>query len=246
MKATKAVAGALAVAFAVQLSGCATQPSNVQAAYVSTMKYDTYDCRRLMREAEEVDIRLRQTTGTLQTKATTDAVLMTVGLIVFWPALLALPATGGKPEELELAKLKGEADALIRALKEKDCDVPRPVEAKIVPAGIQPASLTVTSPAKGLPESPRTVVAPIAPEPAPAIVKVVAPAAVAAPQPTNNLALAATTAQSGGCKLSGDVKMVSQTLDVSKFEVPCRGNEKPMKIICRNDDCKRDWIQAYP
>jgi hypothetical protein len=42
------------------------------------------------------------------------------------------------------------------------------------------------------------------------------------------------------------VKMVSQTLDVSKFEVPCRGNKKPMKIICRNDDCKRDWIQAYP
>ena len=65
-------------------------------------------------------------------------------------------------------------------------------------------------------------------------------------QPTNNLALAVTTAQSGGCKLSGDVKMVSQTLDVSKFEVPCRGNKKPMKITCRNDDCKRDWIQAYP
>jgi hypothetical protein len=77
------------------LSGCATQPSNVQAAYVSTMKYDTFDCRRLTREAEEVDIRLRQTTGTLQTKANTDALLMTVGLIIFWPALLVLPATGG-------------------------------------------------------------------------------------------------------------------------------------------------------
>jgi hypothetical protein len=53
---------------------------HVQAAYVSTMKYDTYDYRRLMREAEEVDIRLRQTTGTLQTKANADAGLMTVGL----------------------------------------------------------------------------------------------------------------------------------------------------------------------
>jgi len=245
MKATKAVAGALAVAFAAQLSGCATQPSNVQAAYVSTMKYDTYDCRRLMREAEEVDIRLRQTTGTLQTKATTDAVLMTVGLIVFWPVLLALPATGGKSEEQELARLKGDADALMRALKEKDCDVPRPVEAKIDPAAIQPASLTVTSPAKSLPEGARTNAAPIATEPAPPVVKVVAQVAVAAP-PTNTLALAATTAQSSGCKLTGDVKMVSQSRGVSKFEAACRGDKQPMKIICRNDDCKRDWIQAYP
>jgi len=70
---------------------------------------------------------------------------------------------------------------------------------------------------------------------------------VAAPQPTTDtLALAATTAQSSGCKLTGDVQMISQSRGVSKFEAPCRGNKKPMKIICQNDDCKRDWIHAFP
>ena len=140
----KTIATALAVALATNLAGCATQPSNVQASYVSTMKYEEYDCKRLMREAEEVDIRLRQVTGTLQSMANTDAALMTVGLIIFWPALLALPATGGKAEEQELARLKGEADALTRALKEKNCDVPKPVEANngtVSSANLQPASL---------------------------------------------------------------------------------------------------------
>jgi len=145
MRATKGVARAVAVAFIVaNLAGCATQPSSVQPMYISTMKYDNYDCRRLTREAEEIDVRLRQVTGTLQSKANTDAALMTVGLIFFWPALLALPATGGKAEEQELARLKGEAEALTRALKERDCDVPKPVEAKVDPASIQPASLPVT------------------------------------------------------------------------------------------------------
>ena len=141
----KTIATALAVALAANLAGCATQPSNVQPAYVSSMKYDSYDCKRLMREAEEVDTRLRQVTGTLQTKANTDAALMTVGLIIFWPALLALPATGGKAEEQELAHLKGEADALTRSLKEQNCDVPAPAQANntnATSAALQPTALS--------------------------------------------------------------------------------------------------------
>jgi len=98
----------------------------------------------------------------------------------------------------------------------------------------------------GLPENPpRASAALVAAEPAPPAA-VVAQVAVAAPQPMNILALAVTTAKNSGCKLTGDVKMVSQSQGVSKFEAPCRGNKRPMKIICRNDDCKRDWIQAFP
>jgi len=145
MMQRKMIATALAVALAMNLAGCATQPSNVQAAYVSSMRYDAYDCKRLMREAEEVDVRLRQVTGTLQTKANTDTALMTVGLIIFWPALLALPATGGKAEEQELARLKGEADALTRSLKEKNCDAPAPAQvnsANATSAALQPTALS--------------------------------------------------------------------------------------------------------
>ena len=124
MQANRKIATALVAAMLV--SGCATQPSNVTAAYVSAMKYEGQDCRRLAREAEDIDVRLRQVTGTLQTKANTDAVLVGVGLLLFWPALLALPATGGKAEEAELARLKGEAEAVLRAMKERNCDVPKP------------------------------------------------------------------------------------------------------------------------
>jgi hypothetical protein len=113
----RATAGTIALA----LVGCATRPDNVIAHHVSTVRYDAYDCKRLVREADEVRARIRQLTGSLESKANTDAVLVGVGLILFWPALLALPATGGKPEEQELGRLKGEAEALQRAYKEKDC-----------------------------------------------------------------------------------------------------------------------------
>jgi hypothetical protein len=122
---------------AVVLVGCATRPENVTAHYVSSGRYDAYDCKRLVREADEVDTRVRILTGTLETKANTDAALVGVGMLLFWPALLALPATGGKAEEQELGRLKGEAQAIQRAYKEKDCDTAATVKA----SPVQPASL---------------------------------------------------------------------------------------------------------
>ena len=121
MNSKRAIAAGIAAVFVVTTSGCATQPSNVQAHYVSSAKFESLDCKRLAREAEEIDIRLRTVTGTLQTKADTDAVIVGVGAILFWPVLLALPATGGKAEEQELGRLKGEADAVTRAMKDRNC-----------------------------------------------------------------------------------------------------------------------------
>lgn len=132
---------AAAIATVIAFTGCATQPANVQATYVSSMKYDGADCKQLAREAEEIDVRLHAVTGTLQTKANTDAAIVTVGVILFWPALFALGATGGKPEEAELGHLKGEAEALARAAKAKGCDLGLPAP------GIVPASAPET-PAK--------------------------------------------------------------------------------------------------
>lgn len=142
MQANRKIAAALAAAMVIP--GCATQPSNVTAAYVSTMKYEGQDCRRLMREAEDIDVRLRQVTGTLQSKANTDAVLVGVGVLLFWPALLALPATGGKAEEAELARLKGEADAVLRAMKERNCEMPKPP----MEASTEASAIPVADPGK--------------------------------------------------------------------------------------------------
>jgi len=112
---------AASVLIAALLAGCATQPSNVVGQYVSTGRYDAYDCARLAREADELSGRIASTSAILKKAADTDAGLMAVGLILFWPALLFLPATGGKAEEAELARLKGEYDAVNRASKERPC-----------------------------------------------------------------------------------------------------------------------------
>ena len=66
-------------------------------------EYDAYDCRQLGREMEEVDARLQAVSSTLKKKPDGDAVLVRVGVLLFWRALLALPATGGKREEAGLA-----------------------------------------------------------------------------------------------------------------------------------------------
>lgn len=136
---------AVAIASAVAFTGCATQPANVQATYVSSMKYDSADCKQLGREAEEIDTRLHAVTGTLQTKANSDAAIVTVGVILFWPALFALSATGGKPEEAELGHLKGETEALARAAKAKGCDLGLPVPGVIPAAAPVPPVKTVSS-----------------------------------------------------------------------------------------------------
>ena len=113
---------ALTVALAI-ISGCATQPSNVAATHVSSLKYDSVECKRLALEASEVEAKLSATTASLQTKANTDAVLVGVGAIIFWPALLGTAATGGKAEEQELARLKGEKIAIEQASLIKNCGV---------------------------------------------------------------------------------------------------------------------------
>ena len=67
--------------------------------------------RRVGRKVQEVS-------GGQANKAAGDAVAMTVGLVIFWPALFFL-ATGDRDEEL--ARLKGEFEALEQAAIEKNC-----------------------------------------------------------------------------------------------------------------------------
>jgi hypothetical protein len=104
------------------LSGCATQPSNVAASHVSSLKYDNVDCRRLGIEASDVESKLSSTTASLQSSANKDAALVAGGLL-FWPLWFGTAATGGKAEEQELARLKGEKIAIEQASLIKNCGV---------------------------------------------------------------------------------------------------------------------------
>ena len=107
-----------AVAGCAVLTGCATAPDRVTASYVSPEQYADYNCRQIREEMVEIS---NQVTGIADAEGADrrrDAVALTVGLLVFWPAL-AFMAEGDHKEEL--AGLKGQYEALKQASIRKDC-----------------------------------------------------------------------------------------------------------------------------
>jgi hypothetical protein len=105
-------------ALAVSAAACAKSPDSVSASYVSPMQYQSYDCRQLEEEAARVSNRLAEATGAQEDAQTRDAVAMGVGLVLFWPALFFL-AAGDSSEEL--ARLKGEFEAIEKEAIRKEC-----------------------------------------------------------------------------------------------------------------------------
>jgi hypothetical protein len=103
------------------LAGCAKDANQVGASYVSPILYENYTCPQLAEEAQRVSSRAAQASGVQDQKATNDKVAMGVGLIVFWPALLL--TKGNDETTVELARLKGEMDAIEQASIKKKCGI---------------------------------------------------------------------------------------------------------------------------
>lgn len=113
----KMIAPALCAALAV--SACASNPDKISAAYVSPMVYQHYNCNQIGNEIIRISNRVSEVTGQQRSEATKDAWAMGIGLVVFWPALFFL--AGGSDKKDELARLKGEYDALQVVANEKEC-----------------------------------------------------------------------------------------------------------------------------
>ena len=111
----------IAAMTAVYVAGCATSPDNITAAYVSPMQYESYSCSQLREEATRVSARAIQATGAQSSKASGDAVAMGVGLILFWPSLFFIKGDG--TTAAEVARLKGEMDAIEQASVRKKCGI---------------------------------------------------------------------------------------------------------------------------
>ncbi len=110
---------ACAVSLSVGLASCATKPSEIKAAYVSTLAYEDYSCDQLSAEAQRVSERAGEAMGVQKKKADGDAVAVGVGLILFWPALFFIKGNGAN--ESEVARLKGEMDTIEQVSIKKDC-----------------------------------------------------------------------------------------------------------------------------
>ena len=103
------------------LAGCASNPDNISASYVSPVQYESYSCQQLRAEASRLSGRAAEVTGAQSSKASGDAVAMGVGLVLFWPSLFFIKGDG--TTAAEVARLKGEMDAVEQASISKKCGI---------------------------------------------------------------------------------------------------------------------------
>lgn len=103
------------------LTGCASRSDEIQASYVSPHAYSNHSCPQLREEAERISSKVAQLTGAQDSSRTRDGVATTVGVIIFWPMLFAVKGDGNTAAEL--ARMKGEAEAIERASIHKKCGI---------------------------------------------------------------------------------------------------------------------------
>jgi hypothetical protein len=111
----------LVVVLALGTFGCASSSDKITASYVSPMQYEAYNCRQLAEEAQRVSSRAAQAAGAQDSQATNDKIATTVGVIIFWPSLFFIG--GDKQNAAELARLKGEMDAIQQESIRKKCGI---------------------------------------------------------------------------------------------------------------------------
>jgi outer membrane murein-binding lipoprotein Lpp len=138
---------AIALSISLAASGCATGSRDIAISYTSPIQYQSYDCNQIASEAQRLQSRVSQLGGRLDEAATNDKALVGIGLILFWPALLALGGT--KQQEAEYARIKGEHEALQQSAVAKKC-----------PGVVAPA-LSLAPQAADLASNPFAVPAPI-------------------------------------------------------------------------------------
>ena len=109
------------LACAILLSGCAEKSENIQASYVSPIQYSGFSCKQLSEEGARLSARAAQVAGVQDKNAQSDAVATGVSLVLFWPALFFIG--GNKENAAELARLKGEMEALEKASIARNCGI---------------------------------------------------------------------------------------------------------------------------
>jgi hypothetical protein len=110
--------GGLLVALA--LAGCAASSLDIHAQFVSPETYQELSCQQIGAEGERVGRRVAEISGNAHGNEGSAAWLLTQPVVVKWPtAWLA----ASEEENTELARLKGEFEALERASTQKRCSL---------------------------------------------------------------------------------------------------------------------------
>lgn len=110
----------LVLTVAVIVGGCASSAKNIAPAYISPIVYQNYDCTQLSEEAQRVTVNAQRVAGIQDEKATNDAVATGVAVVLFWPAAFFVSGGDGQMAA-ELAKLRGQKDAIEQVAIQKKC-----------------------------------------------------------------------------------------------------------------------------
>jgi hypothetical protein len=103
-----------ALAALVVVAGCAKAPESIAPAYVSTVPYSTWSCKQLGEEAQRLNAAYA-TAATQQKQARGNDI---AGVI-----LLGLPVSSLSGDNIapQIAQLKGEQEAVRKAMISKSC-----------------------------------------------------------------------------------------------------------------------------
>ena len=111
----------LVLLLAASVAGCASKSENISPTYISPVTYQNYSCQQLSQEAQTVSTRAAIASGQQDKARSGDAVKTAVGVVLFWPTLFFLDGNG--PKAAELARLKGEMEAIEQASIQKNCQI---------------------------------------------------------------------------------------------------------------------------
>jgi hypothetical protein len=102
----------------VILAACAEAPERILPSSVSPVLYGGLDCRTLQVESKRIDDRLSVLTERQHKAANQDTSVAAFSFFLFWPAAFFI---GREDYEVEIARLKGEAEAVSNAAVSKEC-----------------------------------------------------------------------------------------------------------------------------
>ena len=111
----------LATALSLTAAGCASRSEDVAAASVSPAAYSSYSYRELSAEAQRVSAAAAGAAGAQDSSRTKDVVATTAAVVIFWPA--AFFVGGNNAQTAELARLKGQMQAVEEASIQKRCGI---------------------------------------------------------------------------------------------------------------------------
>lgn len=115
----------LLITTCITLSACADHSDKIKPSYVSPLQYSDYSCSQIKSELGRVGRKMNEVAGIQDKTASNDSVAMGVGLVLLWPALFFIDSSD---QHVELARLKGEFDALEQTAIQKNCKVAKEIE----------------------------------------------------------------------------------------------------------------------